>query len=140
MQDDLTAVEAADALIVGTPVYRASFTGLFNTTCKFDDVSVDPTIFEGSNVTLFINLLNVNTSKALDSPDTSVDSLYTNFVSALYTLALTSIIPSIVYPVFVNFIFLIIPTLEGSNVISPIGSDPYVLVVNLISKLHDKSG
>ena len=29
MQDDLAAVEAADALIVGTPVYRASFTGLF---------------------------------------------------------------------------------------------------------------
>lgn len=29
VQDDLTAVEAADALIVGTPVYRASFTGLF---------------------------------------------------------------------------------------------------------------
>jgi FMN reductase len=25
----LAAVEAADALIVGTPVYRASFTGLF---------------------------------------------------------------------------------------------------------------
>ena len=31
VQDDLAAVEAADALIVGTPVYRASFTGLFNT-------------------------------------------------------------------------------------------------------------
>ncbi len=29
VQDDLAAVEAADALIVGTPVYRASFTGLF---------------------------------------------------------------------------------------------------------------
>ncbi|TCB65559.1 FMN reductase [Acinetobacter sp. ANC 4178] len=29
IQDDLAAVEAADALIVGTPVYRASFTGLF---------------------------------------------------------------------------------------------------------------
>ena len=29
VQDDLDAVEAADALIVGTPVYRASFTGLF---------------------------------------------------------------------------------------------------------------
>lgn len=29
VQDDLTAVENADALIVGTPVYRASFTGLF---------------------------------------------------------------------------------------------------------------
>jgi FMN reductase len=28
VQDDLAAVEAADALIVGTPVYRASFTGL----------------------------------------------------------------------------------------------------------------
>jgi FMN reductase len=25
----LAAIEAADALIVGTPVYRASFTGLF---------------------------------------------------------------------------------------------------------------
>lgn len=29
VQNDLAAVEAADALIVGTPVYRASFTGLF---------------------------------------------------------------------------------------------------------------
>lgn len=29
VQDDLAAIEAADALIVGTPVYRASFTGLF---------------------------------------------------------------------------------------------------------------
>ena len=29
VQEDLAAVEAADALIVGTPVYRASFTGLF---------------------------------------------------------------------------------------------------------------
>ncbi|WP_368660583.1 FMN reductase [Acinetobacter sp.] len=29
VQDDLIAVETADALIVGTPVYRASFTGLF---------------------------------------------------------------------------------------------------------------
>lgn len=29
VQDHLAAVEAADALIVGTPVYRASFTGLF---------------------------------------------------------------------------------------------------------------
>lgn len=29
VQDDLAAVEAADTLIVGTPVYRASFTGLF---------------------------------------------------------------------------------------------------------------
>ena len=29
VQDDLAAVENADALIVGTPVYRASFTGLF---------------------------------------------------------------------------------------------------------------
>lgn len=29
IQDDLAAVEAADAIIVGTPVYRASFTGLF---------------------------------------------------------------------------------------------------------------
>ncbi|MEN8292686.1 FMN reductase [Acinetobacter radioresistens] len=29
VQDDLAAVEAADVLIVGTPVYRASFTGLF---------------------------------------------------------------------------------------------------------------
>ncbi len=29
MQDDLATVENADALIVGTPVYRASFTGLF---------------------------------------------------------------------------------------------------------------
>ncbi|MCX5469721.1 FMN reductase [Acinetobacter nematophilus] len=29
VQADLAAVEAADALIVGTPVYRASFTGLF---------------------------------------------------------------------------------------------------------------
>ena len=29
VQDDLAKVEAADALIVGTPVYRASFTGLF---------------------------------------------------------------------------------------------------------------
>lgn len=29
VQDDLAAVEAADAIIVGTPVYRASFTGLF---------------------------------------------------------------------------------------------------------------
>ncbi|WP_445116836.1 FMN reductase [Acinetobacter sp. WZC-1] len=29
IQNDLAAVEAADALIVGTPVYRASFTGLF---------------------------------------------------------------------------------------------------------------
>lgn len=29
VQDDLATVEAADALIVGTPVYRASFTGLF---------------------------------------------------------------------------------------------------------------
>ncbi|MEQ4562460.1 MAG: NAD(P)H-dependent oxidoreductase, partial [Acinetobacter sp.] len=28
VQDDLAKVEAADALIVGTPVYRASFTGL----------------------------------------------------------------------------------------------------------------
>ena len=29
VQDDLATVENADALIVGTPVYRASFTGLF---------------------------------------------------------------------------------------------------------------
>ena len=29
VQNDLAAIEAADALIVGTPVYRASFTGLF---------------------------------------------------------------------------------------------------------------
>ena len=29
VQEDLAAVEAADALIVGTPDYRASFTGLF---------------------------------------------------------------------------------------------------------------
>ncbi|KAA8735573.1 FMN reductase [Acinetobacter qingfengensis] len=29
VQDDLAAIESADALIVGTPVYRASFTGLF---------------------------------------------------------------------------------------------------------------
>ena len=29
VQDDLAKAEAADALIVGTPVYRASFTGLF---------------------------------------------------------------------------------------------------------------
>ncbi len=29
VQHDLAAVEAADVLIVGTPVYRASFTGLF---------------------------------------------------------------------------------------------------------------
>ena len=29
VQNDLAAVEAADAIIVGTPVYRASFTGLF---------------------------------------------------------------------------------------------------------------
>lgn len=29
VQKDLAAIEAADALIVGTPVYRASFTGLF---------------------------------------------------------------------------------------------------------------
>lgn len=29
VQDDLAKIEAADALIVGTPVYRASFTGLF---------------------------------------------------------------------------------------------------------------
>ena len=29
IQDDLSKVESADALIVGTPVYRASFTGLF---------------------------------------------------------------------------------------------------------------
>lgn len=29
IQDDLATLEAADALIVGTPVYRASFTGLF---------------------------------------------------------------------------------------------------------------
>jgi len=29
VQDDLAAIEAADALLVGTPVYRASFTGLF---------------------------------------------------------------------------------------------------------------
>ena len=29
IQDDLITVEKADALIVGTPVYRASFTGLF---------------------------------------------------------------------------------------------------------------
>ena len=29
VQDDLAILEAADALIVGTPVYRASFTGLF---------------------------------------------------------------------------------------------------------------
>lgn len=29
VQDDLAKLEAADALIVGTPVYRASFTGLF---------------------------------------------------------------------------------------------------------------
>lgn len=29
VQDDLAAVETADALLVGTPVYRASFTGLF---------------------------------------------------------------------------------------------------------------
>lgn len=29
VQEDLAAIEAADALIVGTPVYRASFTGLF---------------------------------------------------------------------------------------------------------------
>ena len=31
VQDDLAAVEAADALIVGTPVYRASFTYFSNT-------------------------------------------------------------------------------------------------------------
>ncbi|MBF7684451.1 FMN reductase [Acinetobacter sp. B10A] len=29
VQDDLAKIESADALIVGTPVYRASFTGLF---------------------------------------------------------------------------------------------------------------
>ena len=29
VQNDLAAIEAADALVVGTPVYRASFTGLF---------------------------------------------------------------------------------------------------------------
>ncbi|MEB3754992.1 FMN reductase [Acinetobacter sp. MD2(2019)] len=29
VQDDLATVESADVLIVGTPVYRASFTGLF---------------------------------------------------------------------------------------------------------------
>ena len=40
VQDDLAAVEAADALIVGTPVYRASFTGLFKHFFDFVELSL----------------------------------------------------------------------------------------------------
>lgn len=37
VQADLDAIESADALIVGTPVYRASFTGLFKHLFDFVD-------------------------------------------------------------------------------------------------------
>lgn len=37
VQDALAAIETADALIVGTPVYRASFTGLFKHLFDFVD-------------------------------------------------------------------------------------------------------
>ena len=37
VQDALLAIESADALIVGTPVYRASFTGLFKHLFDFVD-------------------------------------------------------------------------------------------------------
>ena len=52
VQDDLAAVEAADALIVGTPVYRASFTGLFKHFFDFVEQTalVDVPVLLGYNV------------------------------------------------------------------------------------------
>jgi len=35
IQNDIAAIEAADFLVVATPVYRASYTGLFNSIIKF---------------------------------------------------------------------------------------------------------
>lgn len=39
VQSDLEAIESADALVIGTPVYRASFTGLFKHLFDFVDQS-----------------------------------------------------------------------------------------------------
>ena len=39
VQADLEAIESADALVIGTPVYRASFTGLFKHLFDFVDQS-----------------------------------------------------------------------------------------------------
>lgn len=39
IQADLEAIESADALVIGTPVYRASFTGLFKHLFDFVDQS-----------------------------------------------------------------------------------------------------